>query len=180
LAQLLGAFLGSVLIWVHYLPHWKETKDLDLKFACFATTPGISSTWPNLVSEMLGTFALILCILTIGANKFTQGLNPLIVGFLIIALGLSLGGTTGYAINPARDLDPRIAHFLLPIAGKGQSNWKYAWIPVMGPIIGGTTGALFYQAVFLQKVSFLFWIFLCLFLFVIAIAIRHQFKKGNA
>ena len=97
-------------------------------------------------------------LLTIGANEFTEGLNPLIVGALILAIGLSLGGTTGYAINPARDLGPRIAHFLLPISGKGKSDWGYAWIPFFGPIIGGTFGALFYQKVFQGVDNVLFWI----------------------
>lgn len=149
LAQLIGAFVGAVIVWLQYFPHWKETMEKDLKLAVFSTGPAIRHTPANLISEVIGTFILVFGILAIGANEFTQGLNPLIIGLLIVAIGLSLGGTTGYAINPARDLGPRIAHFILPIAGKGSSDWKYAWIPVVGPIIGGVLGAYFYQAVFL-------------------------------
>lgn len=148
LAQMIGAFLGAVLVWLHYLPHWKETEDTDLKLAVFSTGPAIRSKSANLLSEIIGTFVLVLGILAIGANKFTDGLNPLIVGFFIVSIGLSLGGTTGYAINPARDLGPRIAHFVLPITGKGTSDWGYAWIPVVGPILGGVLGALFYVVAF--------------------------------
>ncbi|AMA74435.1 MULTISPECIES: MIP/aquaporin family protein [Aneurinibacillus] len=148
-AQLIGAFLGAVVVWLHYFPHWKATEDPAAKLGVFATDPAIPHRLSNLISEIIGTFILVLGILAIGANKFADGLNPLIVGFLIVSIGLSLGGTTGYAINPARDFGPRLAHFLLPIAGKGSSNWGYAWIPVIGPIIGGGLGALFYKVFFL-------------------------------
>ncbi len=158
IAQLLGAIIGAGIIYFHYLPHWKETEDEETKLSVFATTPAIRHPLSNLTSEIIGTFILLLGLLTIGANEFTEGLNPLIVGALILAIGLSLGGTTGYAINPARDLGPRIAHFLLPISGKGKSDWGYAWIPFFGPIIGGTFGALFYQKVFQGVDNVLFWI----------------------
>ncbi|MED0679169.1 aquaporin family protein [Aneurinibacillus thermoaerophilus] len=148
-AQLIGAFLGAVVVWLHYFPHWKATEDPAAKLGVFATDPAIPHRLSNLISEIIGTFILVLGILAIGANKFADGLNPLIVGFLIVSIGLSLGGTTGYAINPARDFGPRLAHSLLPIAGKGGSNWGYAWIPVIGPIIGGGLGALFYKVFFL-------------------------------
>lgn len=147
-AQMLGAFIGATIVYLHYLPHWKETKDQVAKLAVFATGPAIRHTPSNLISEILGTAVLLFGLLSIGANEFTEGLNPLIVGFFIVAIGLSLGGTTGYAINPARDLGPRIAHALLPIPGKGSSDWKYAWIPVVGPLLGGVLGAKFYQIVF--------------------------------
>lgn len=147
LAQMLGAFLGGVVVWLYYYPHWKETEDKDAKLAVFSTGPAIPHSISNFLSEAIGTGVLVFGLLAIGANNFTEGLNPLIVGFFIVAIGLSLGGTTGYAINPARDLGPRIAHFILPIAGKGSSNWKYAWIPVVGPISGGVLGAKFYQSV---------------------------------
>ncbi|NGQ93781.1 aquaporin family protein [Brevibacillus sp. SYP-B805] len=150
LAQMIGAFLGAVFVWLYYYPHWKETEDPGAKLGVFSTGPAISHTAANFISEMLGTFFLLLGILSIGANKFTEGLNPLIVGFLIVAIGLSLGGTTGYAINPARDLGPRIAHALLPIPGKGDSNWGYAWIPVVAPIVGGILGCFFYKAAFID------------------------------
>ncbi|WP_170008638.1 MIP/aquaporin family protein [Bacillus fonticola] len=151
LAQMLGAMIGAALIWLHYLPHWKATEDPGTKLGVFSTGPAIPNYYANLISEIFGTFILVLGILSIGANEFTEGLNPFIVGFLIVAIGLSLGGTTGYAINPARDLGPRIAHFLLPIAGKGSSNWKYAWVPVVGPILGGSLGGLFYKTVFVGE-----------------------------
>jgi glycerol uptake facilitator protein len=144
-AQMIGAFLGACIVYLHYLPHWKETDDKDAKLAVFSTDPAIPHTWANLVSEIIGTAVLVFGLLGIGANQFTEGLNPLIVGFFIVAIGLSLGGTTGYAINPARDLGPRLAHFVLPIAGKRDANWGYAWIPVVGPILGGFVGGLLYK-----------------------------------
>lgn len=147
-AQMVGAFIGAVLVWLHYLPHWKATTNQDLKLAVFSTGPAIRSTGANLISEIIGTFILVLCIMAIGANKFADGVNPLIVGFLVVVIGLSLGGTTGYAINPARDLGPRIAHSVLPISGKGSSDWAYALIPIIGPIIGAVLAALFYKGLF--------------------------------
>lgn len=144
-AQLLGAIIGATFVWVFYFPHWKETEDPATKLGVFSTGPAIKNTGANFISEAMGTFFLVFGIMAIGANKFADGLNPLIVGFFILAIGLSLGGTTGYAINPARDLGPRIAHAILPIHGKGGSNWGYAWIPVVAPIIGGVAGAKFYK-----------------------------------
>ncbi|MDN3555448.1 MIP/aquaporin family protein [Halomonas maura] len=150
LGQLIGAFLGAVMVWLHYYPHWERTESQEAKRAVFCTDPAIDHPPSNLMSEIIGSFVLVLGILAIGANEFTEGLNPLIIGLFILAIGLSLGGTTGYAINPARDLAPRLAHCLLPIPGKGGSNWKYAWIPVVGPLVGGVAGALFYRHVFLD------------------------------
>ncbi len=147
-AQFIGAIIGAAVVWLHYLPHWEATDDQAAKLAVFSTGPAIRHTFGNLMSEIIGTFILVLGILAIGANQLADGLNPLLVGLLIVAIGVSLGGTTGYAINPARDLGPRIAHAILPIAGKGSSDWGYAWIPVVGPIIGGVLGALFYAKVF--------------------------------
>lgn len=148
IAQLAGAFTGAVLVWIHFLPHWKGTENPASKLAVFSTAPAIRSTIPNLISEILGTMVLVTAILFIGANKFAEGLNPLIIGGLITSIGLSLGGTTGFAINPARDLGPRVAHFILPIAGKGSSDWSYSWIPVVGPLIGGLLGAGLYEILF--------------------------------
>lgn len=145
LAQLLGAFAGATLMWLHYLPHWKATEDKGAKLAIFCTGPAIRSTIPNFISEFIGTMVLIMGLLFIGANSFAEGLNPLVVGALITVIGFGLGGTTGFAINPARDLGPRLAHFILPIAGKGPSDWSYSWIPVLGPLTGGIAGALLYQ-----------------------------------
>jgi glycerol uptake facilitator protein len=157
LAQMIGAILGATVVFLHYLPHWKATEDPATKLGVFATGPAIPHTFSNFISEFIGTFILVLGIMFIGANKFTEGLNPMAVGLLIVAIGMSLGGTTGYAINPARDLGPRIAHFLLPIHGKGGSNWSYSWIPVVAPILGGSLGALFYKAVFLGEVLGSLW-----------------------
>jgi glycerol uptake facilitator protein len=148
-AQMLGAIAGAVLVWLHYLPHWGKTDNPETKLGVFCNAPAVRTTIPNLISEIIATAVLIMALLFIGANRFTEGLNPLVVGLLIISIGLSLGGTTGFAINPARDLGPRIAHFLLPIPGKGSSDWSYSWIPVVGPIIGGLLGAWVYQLVFL-------------------------------
>ncbi|MGG1691249.1 MIP/aquaporin family protein [Heyndrickxia ginsengihumi] len=161
-AQMIGAIIGATVVYFHFLPHWKETEDPGTKLGVFSTGPAIPNYFANLLSEFIGTFILVLAILAIGANKFAEGLNPFIVGFLIVAIGLSLGGTTGYAINPARDLGPRIAHFILPIAGKGPSNWSYAWIPVIGPILGGSFGGVFYRAVFLGDWAASFWYILAI------------------
>jgi glycerol uptake facilitator protein len=178
LAQMIGAFLGAVIVYLHYLPHWKETEDADAKLGVFSTGPAIPHTFSNLLSEIIGTFVLVLGILAIGANKFTDGLNPFIVGFLIVAIGMSLGGTTGYAINPARDLGPRIAHFVLPIHGKGKSNWSYAWIPVVGPVLGGSFGGLFYKAVFQGKTTASLWYVLALI--IVTLFISHFIGQKQA
>jgi glycerol uptake facilitator protein len=149
-AQMIGGFLGAVVVWVHYLPHWKVTESPADKLAVFSTDPAIPHTLANLVSEIIGTFVLVFGILAIGSNTLAQGLNPIVVGLLVVSIGVSLGGTTGYAINPARDFAPRLAHAVLPIAGKGDSNWGYAWIPIVGPLIGGALAGLFYKLAFLS------------------------------
>jgi glycerol uptake facilitator protein len=140
-AQLLGGIAGATLVWLHYIPHWKETPEAGLKLACFCTAPAIRNALANLVSEIIGTFALVLVVGAIFSKAIAAGgpgaLGPYLVGSLVWGIGLSLGGTTGYAINPARDLGPRVAHALLPIAGKGSSDWGYAPIPVVGPLLGG-------------------------------------------
>jgi glycerol uptake facilitator protein len=149
-AQFLGAFLGAVLVWITYLSHWRETPDQGKKLAVFSTAPAIRSFGANVLSEAIGTFVLVFGILVIVANKAVSqnGLAPLLIGFLIWAIGLSLGGSTGFAINPARDFGPRLAHALLPIAGKGGSDWGYAIVPIIGPIIGGVLGAATYARLF--------------------------------
>jgi glycerol uptake facilitator protein len=148
IAQFLGAFVGAVIVWLAYLPHWPETADPGLKLGVFSTAPAIYNTPANLITEIIGTFVLVFGVFGIFANNLASGLGPLLVGLLVLGIGLSLGGPTGYAINPARDLGPRIAHAVLPIAGKGGSDWGYAWIPVVGPIIGGILGAIVYKAIF--------------------------------
>jgi glycerol uptake facilitator protein len=148
IAQLLGAFVGAVIVWLAYLPHWEETADPGLKLGVFSTAPAIYNTPANIITEIVGTFVLVFGVLGILANDLAGGLAPLLIGLLVLGIGLSLGGPTGYAINPARDLGPRIAHAVLPIAGKGDSDWGYAWIPVVAPITGGILGAIIYTALF--------------------------------
>lgn len=143
LAQFSGAFVGSILVWLHYLPHWKTTENAALKLAVFSTDAAIKRPSANFFSEFLGTLLLIVGVYAIFApasGGVAQGMGPFLVGVLVWAIGLSMGGTTGYAINPARDLAPRFAHALLPIAGKGDSNWKYAWVPVVAPFAAGALG----------------------------------------
>ncbi len=147
-AQFAGAFAGACVVWLHFLPHWKRTDDPGAKLAVFCTAPAIRGTFSNLISEIIATGVLVIGLLFIGPNEFTQGLKPLVVGLLIVSIGLSLGGTTGFALNPARDLAPRIAHTILPISGKGSSDWSYAWIPVVGPVLGGVLGVYIYQLFF--------------------------------
>jgi glycerol uptake facilitator protein len=173
-AQILGAFTGAVIVWLHYLPHWGKTEDQATKLGVFCTIPAIWSPFANLLSEIIGTFILVCGLLFIGANQFSEGLNPLVVGGLIIAIGVSLGATTGYAINPARDLGPRLAHFLLPIKGKGTSDWPYAHIPVAGPVIGGLMGAMFYLAVFKGEFKPLFWIISLIVLIIVVFAVKRE------
>jgi glycerol uptake facilitator protein len=141
--EFVGAFIGATLVWLSYLDHWRETEDPGLKLACYSTAPAIRNPVANLITEIVGTFVLVFGILAFFANQATldTGLGALLVGLLVFAIGLSLGGPTGYAINPARDLGPRIMHAILPIAGKGSSDWGYAWIPVVGPLAGGALGA---------------------------------------
>ena len=144
-AQMLGAILGACLVYLQYKPHYALTEDQGSKLATFATAPAVRDTSSNFIGEFIGTFVLMFGLSAIGANKFAEGVNPLAVGALISVIGLSLGGTTGYAINPARDLGPRIAHAFLPISGKGSSDWGYAWIPILGPIAGGICGAMLWK-----------------------------------
>jgi len=160
-AQTVGAFLGALLVWLAYLPHWRLTEDPATKLAVFSTAPAVRNTGANFVTEAIGTAVLLFGVLAIGANAegwaqagqvdlsqvFSRALQPLLVGILVLGIGLSLGGPTGYAINPARDLGPRIAHAILPIPGKGPSDWSYAWIPVAAPIVGGIAGAALYTFV---------------------------------
>ncbi|WP_199774931.1 MIP/aquaporin family protein [Lactobacillus sp. CBA3605] len=140
-AQIAGGLLGGIVVWLHYYPHWQATDDATAILGIFATGPGIRNYFWNFISEVIGTFVLVFGLLAFTKGQFTAGLNPMVVGLLITAIGLSLGGTTGYAINPARDLGPRIAHAILPIANKGTSDWAYSWVPIVGPLAGGLLGA---------------------------------------
>ena len=156
--EFVGAFIGAILVFLSYLPHWRETEDPGLKLAVFSTGPAIRNYPANLICEIIGTFALVFGVLAIvghfaedviGDAALTSALGaafpPLLIGLLVFVIGLSLGGPTGYAINPARDLGPRIAHAVLPIHGKGTSDWEYSWVPVVGPIVGGVLGAAAYH-----------------------------------
>jgi glycerol uptake facilitator protein len=151
-AQIAGAFLGAVIVWLAYLPHWAVTPDGPSKLAVFATGPAIRQPRANVITEIVGTFLLVLAVLAVlspanltQGSDWARGFGPVLVGVIVWSVGLSLGGPTGYAINPARDLGPRIAHAVLPIPGKGSSDWGYAWVPIVGPLIGGVLGALCYQ-----------------------------------
>ena len=160
-AQMVGAFAGAVIVWLAYWPHWRATDDPGAKLAVFGTGPAIRHTSGNLGTEIIGTAALLFGILAIAGNAqelvrpndvdlsvvFSTGLQPLLVGILVLGVGLSLGGPTGYAINPARDLGPRLAHAVLPIPGKRDSDWSYAWIPIVGPLVGGIIGAGLYAVI---------------------------------
>ena len=162
-AQMIGAFIGAALVWLAYLPHWAVTTDKDAKLGVFCTAPAIRNAGANVTTEIIGTAMLVFGVLAIAGNSpsvvsmqlrderlfhlvFSDGLQPLLVGILVLGIGLSLGGSTGYAINPARDFGPRLAHALLPIAGKRDSDWSYAWIPVVAPLIGGVVGAVLFRA----------------------------------
>jgi glycerol uptake facilitator protein len=166
LGEFAGAMLGAILVYLAYLPHWRPTEDPGLKLAVFSTGPAIRNKAQNLVTEIIGTFVLLFGVLAIvghfaadnitetsNQQAFNQAFPPLLIGLLVFAIGLSLGGPTGYAINPARDLGPRIMHAVLPIPGKGTSDWDYAWVPVVGPIAGGILGALTYQLFFAPGVG---------------------------
>jgi glycerol uptake facilitator protein len=149
-AQILGAFVGATLVWVHFLPHWKETPDAELKRACFCTAPAIRSAGENLVSEIIATLVLVFvaaAMLSKTTGGLALGLAPTLVAALVWGIGLSLGGTTGYAINPTRDFGPRLAHAILPMAGKGTSDWGYAAIPIAGPLIGGALAGLLIRSI---------------------------------
>jgi len=152
IAQMAGAFVGAALVWLHFLPHWKETEDTDLKLLCFSTMPAIRNFFANLTSEIIGTFVLVFVVgaifsKAVAGSGLVSGLGAYLVAALVWGIGLSLGGTTGYAINPARDLGPRIAHALLPVAGKGPSGWGYATVPVVGPLIGGGLAGMLLRAI---------------------------------
>lgn len=140
-----GAFTGAVLVWLHYLPHWAETSSAPAKLGVFCTAPAIRDPKANFLSEALGTFALVFIASAVTKEELGVATGPL-VGMVVWAVGLGLGGTTGYAINPARDFGPRLAHALLPIAGKGGSDWGYAWIPLLGPCVGGLLASLVIRA----------------------------------
>jgi glycerol uptake facilitator protein len=161
LAQLIGAFSGATVVWLAYYPHWEVTEDADSKLGVFATSPAIPNKGANFLAEVLATAVLLFGVLALADNVqalqnpegldlstvYSGGIEPLLVGSLVWVIGLSLGGPTGYAINPARDLGPRLAHWMLPIAGKRDSNWSYSWIPIAGPLAGGILGAVLYTLV---------------------------------
>jgi glycerol uptake facilitator protein len=154
--EFVGAFIGAILVSIHYWDHFKETEDKGLKLAVFSTAPNIRNIPLNFVSEVIGTFVLVFVVLAFGTNGSAAGLaalGALPVAILVWSIGLSLGGTTGYAINPARDLGPRIIHAILPIPGKGDSDWSYSWVPVAGPIVGGILAAVVYGAVWINAMG---------------------------
>jgi glycerol uptake facilitator protein len=152
-SQIAGAAFGGIVVWLAYLPHWKATENQSLKLAAFSTSPAIRTTFGNFLCEAIGTFILLFVGLAMSSkgnfvegSEVAKGFGPILTGISVWAIGLSLGGPTGYAINPARDFGPRLAHAFLPIAGKGSSEWQYAWVPIAAPIVGGILGALAYKA----------------------------------
>jgi len=154
IAQIVGAFLGAVVVWLTYLPHWAATEDPASKLGVFCTGPAIRRPLANTLTEIVGTFILVLGILAVlspayltQGSEWSRGFGPALVGLIVWSIGLSIGGPTGYAINPARDFGPRLAHAVLPIPGKGGSDWGYALVPIVGPIIGGVLGALSYRLI---------------------------------
>ena len=149
-AQFAGGFLGAVLVWLAYLPHWRETEDPGAKLSVFCTVPAIRHRAGNLICEIIGTAVLLVGVMGVlnAYDEISAGMGPYAIGVVVFSIGLSLGGPTGYAINPARDLAPRVAHAVLPIAGKGGSDWGYAWVPVVGPVIGCVIGAFLYDLLF--------------------------------
>lgn len=140
--EMLGAMLGAMLVWLHYRDHYEATEDADAKLATFATAPAIYNTLSNVIGEILGTFVLMMTVLRFASTSGLGAVSALPAALAVLAIGLCLGGTTGYAINPARDLGPRIMHAILPISRKGSSNWAYAWIPVLAPIAGAVLAVL--------------------------------------
>lgn len=148
LAQFIGAFIGATLVLLSYYNHFEATEDKATKLGVFCTAPEIRNPKWNFITEFIGTFLLMFGILGISSSPFVDGLQPLAIGILIWAIGLCLGGPTGYAINPIRDFGPRLAHFILPVPGKGGSDWKYAWIPVVAPILGAIVSAIVYGIIF--------------------------------
>ena len=144
IAQFLGAMLGASLVYLMYKPHFDAEEDPDVKLGVFCTKPAIKAPFYNFISEMIGTFALVFAVLMVSGSEIA---GPLPVGLLIMAIGMALGGTTGYAINPARDFGPRLIHFLLPIKGKRDSNWSYSWVPIVAPMVGCSIAALLYIVV---------------------------------
>ena len=161
--EFIGAFIGAILVLIHYWDHFKETEDKGLKLAVFCTGPNIRNYPLNFISEVIGTFVLVFAILCFGTNGSASGvqlasggvsiLGALPVALVVLVIGLSLGGTTGYAINPARDLGPRIIHAIFPVPGKGHSDWGYSWVPVVGPLVGGVLAALVYQGVWVSYMN---------------------------
>jgi glycerol uptake facilitator protein len=151
-SQMAGAFAGAILVWLHFLPHWKETENKDFKLLCFCTMPAIRNFAANLISEIIGTLVLVFVVgaifsKAVAGSGLAAGLGGYLVAALVWGIGLSLGGTTGYAINPARDLGPRLAHTILPIADKGTSGWSYAIVPGLGPLIGGGLAGLLLRVI---------------------------------
>lgn len=163
IAQILGAFFAACTIYLYYLPHWRVTE--GDKIGIFATGPAIKNNFSNFFGEYVGTFILLFVIMAIGGANYSAGIGPLAVGLLVVVIGMSLGGTTGYAINPARDFGPRLAFLFLPIPNKGGSNFCYAWVPILSPLLGGSMGALTYKVLTGSDMGTMFYIFLGLSLF---------------
>lgn len=184
IAQIAGGVFGGFLVYLQFINHWEKTDDEKTKLTIFATAPSIKNNVANLFSEYIVTFFLAFCILGMGKNSFADGVNPLATGCLIFLVGTSFGGVTGAALNPARDLGPRIAHYILPIKGKGKSDFSYAWVPIVGPILGATTSGLVHKALYDGVVDYR--LFLTIFVTIVVFANvymldkKKSFKLANA
>jgi len=178
-SQVAGAFTGAMIVWIFYMPHWSRTEDKTAKLSVFCTVPAIRSYWNNFVSEMIGTAVLIFSLMFIGTTRFTEGLNPLVVGALIVLIGYALGGTTGYAINPARDFGPRLAHYLMPIQGKGTSDWKYAFVPILGPVMGSFLGASTYQILYHADFHIRYLVVVLIVAAILAYVVKENVSKAK-
>ncbi|AOW21072.1 MIP/aquaporin family protein [Urechidicola croceus] len=176
IAQISGAFAGATLVWIFYIPHWSATEDKLKKLSVFSTVPAMRSYIHNFVSEMIASSVLIFGIFFIGINEFTEGLNPIVVGGLVVLIGYGLGATTGYAINPARDFGPRLAHYIMPINGKGDSDWSYAFIPILAPILGGFLGASLYKILYEQEYLLKYWIVIIVAVLILTTAVYKSFN----
>lgn len=165
--QFIGGMFGAVVVYFHFLPHWRVTGEPQRKLNVFVTLPMVKNIPVNLLSETVAAFSFVLGILVIWASAMSIGIKLLSIGFLVMGIALSFGSTASFAMNPARDLGPRIVHSLLPIPGKGSSQWKYFWVPVIGPLVGGAYGALFYQGIFIGVILPAFWV---MTIFIVMIA----------
>ncbi|WAA11771.1 MIP/aquaporin family protein [Fervidibacillus halotolerans] len=177
--QLIGGMCGAIVVYLQFLPHWRITADPQRKLNAFVTLPMVKNIPANLLTEVIGTFSFVFGILVIWATVEANEIKFLLIAFLVMGIALSFGSTASFALNPARDLGPRIVHYLFPIPGKGSSQWKYFWIPIVGPLLGGIFGALFYQSFYLGAFSFSIWMMFILLIGLVSWALYIEFRTGR-